>query len=100
MFTVFKTVHPPTGIDCSVYCNFLSAKEQNLITASGSKLQVYRFNVDPNSKANKLKLECFETFNFYGTICCMKSCRYGLMQKDALVLAFSDAKVLFSFICL
>lgn len=95
MFTLYKTVHPPTGIDCSVYCSFLSPREHNLITASGNKLQVYRFNFDPNSKSNKLKLECFDTFCFYGTICAIKSCRYGSMQKDALVIAFSDAKVLF-----
>lgn len=93
MFTVYKTVHPPTGIDCSVYCSFLSPKEHNLITSSCNKLQIYRFNFDPNSRSNKLKLECFDTFYFYGTISCIKPCRYGSMQKDALVIAFSDAKV-------
>lgn len=98
MFTLYKTVHPPTGIDCSVYCSFLSSKEHNLITASGNKLQIYRFHGDQQQKqqikpASKLKLECFDTFYFYGTICCMKPCRYGSMQKDALVIAFADAKV-------
>lgn len=101
MFTLYKTVHPPTGIDCSVYCSFLSAKEHNLITASGNKLQIYRFHTseqqqskgESSSSSSKLKLECFDTFYFYGTICCMKACRYGSMQKDALIIAFADAKV-------
>lgn len=93
MFTLYKTVHPPTGIDCSVYCSFLSSKENNLITSSGNKLQIYRFHNDTKAGSNKLKLECFDTFYFYGTICCMKPCRYGTMQKDALIIAFADAKI-------
>jgi len=54
--------------------------------------QVYRLNPDYN-KNKKLRLECIETFNLYGTIIAMEKCRYGNMTKDALILVFADAKL-------
>lgn len=92
MFSIYKTLHPPTGIDNSVFCNFVSSKEQNLIVSSANKLQIFRLNPE-SSKNKKLNLECVDTFHLYGNISCMKSCRYGSMVKDALILAFEDAKV-------
>ena len=92
MFGVYKTVHPPTGIENSIYCNFLGPNERNLITTSVNRLQVYRLNHESN-KSKKLKLECMETFNLFGNVSTMASCRYGSMNKDALILAFDDAKV-------
>ena len=102
MFSVYKTVHPPTGVENAIYCNFLSAKERNLITASTNRLQVYRLANENNISINntntksksKLKLECIESFNLFGNISTMASCRYGSMTKDALIIAFDDAKVI------
>jgi cleavage and polyadenylation specificity factor subunit 1 len=110
MFSVYKTVHPPTGIDNSLFCNFLDENELNLITSSANRLQVYRLNqssLEPqtinankqppassNNAKNKLKLEYVEQFTFYGQISSIKSCRYRKsMTKDALIIAFADAKV-------
>ena len=113
MFSVYKTVHPPTGIDNSVFCNFLDENELNLITSTANRLQVYRLNqsslaepqiisanfnkqqsVPTYNAKNKLKLECVENFTFYGQISSIKSCRYRKsMSKDALIIAFADAKV-------
>lgn len=93
MFGVYKSVHPPTGIESSIYCNFLGPNERNLLTASKNRLQVFRLNHE-NEKSKKLKLECMETFHFFGNISTMASCRYGPMNKDALIIAFDDAKVL------
>jgi cleavage and polyadenylation specificity factor subunit 1 len=93
MFSVYKTVHPPTGIDNSVYCYFINNHEQNLITSSANRLQVYRLNADYASSSKKLKLECLETYTLHGQICSIKACRYGNMTKDALIIAFADAKV-------
>lgn len=93
MFSLFKTAHAPTAVDLAVNCSVLGAHENNLVTASGNKLQIYRFKFDPAAKSSKLKLECFDSFYFYGSICGLKACRYGSMQKDALVIAFADAKV-------
>ena len=91
MYTLHKTVHPPTGIDNALYCHFISAHENNLITFSANKLQVHRITLD-KSKLNKTKLEFVQSFQLYGNICAIRSCRYGSMKKDALVLAFADAK--------
>ena len=99
MFSVYKTVHPPTGVENAIYCNFLGAKERNLITASTNRLQVYRLanescsSINNNKSKSKLKLECIESFNLFGNISTMASCRYGSMTKDALIIAFDDAKV-------
>ncbi|CAF0847441.1 unnamed protein product [Brachionus calyciflorus] len=98
MFSLYKTVHPPTGIDNSVYCNFRNANENNLITSSGNRLNVYKFypytiNTSDETKTNKLKLELVESYYLYGTISSVKSCRYGNMNKDALIIAFIDAKL-------
>ncbi len=95
MFGVYKSVHPPTGIESSIYCNFLGPNERNLITASTNRLQVFRLNHE-NNKSKKLKLECMETFHLFGNISTMASCRYGSMNKDALIIAFDDAKVFIS----
>lgn len=94
MFSVYKTVHPSTGIDDSVYCNFTSPHEKNLITSSANRLTVYRLvdNADVVEE-KKLKFELVQSFTLYGHISCMKSCRYGNMTKDALILAFADAKL-------
>jgi cleavage and polyadenylation specificity factor subunit 1 len=92
MFSVYKTVHPPTGIDNSVHCYFINSNEQNLITSSANRLNVYRLVPDPMN-STKSKLECVETYYLFGHICSIKPCRYGNMNKDALVIAFADAKV-------
>ena len=45
------------------------------------------------TESKKLKFECIETFTLFGNVNAMASCRYGSMMKDALILAFDDAKV-------
>ena len=95
MYSVHKTVHQPTGIDDAVYCNFINDKDDNLITFSANRLQVYRICADKKNKSNKTKLEFIESFYLYGNIAAIKPCRYGVMKKDALILAFTDAKVIF-----
>ncbi|RNA20066.1 Cleavage and polyadenylation specificity factor subunit 1 [Brachionus plicatilis] len=99
MHSLYKTIHPPTGIDNSVYCNFRSSTENNLITSCSNRLNVYRFYAchvpsDTNDTPSiKNKLELVESFLLYGTISSIKSCRYGNMNKDSLIIAFKDAKL-------
>jgi cleavage and polyadenylation specificity factor subunit 1 len=96
MFSFFKTIHEPTGIDNSVYCHFMSSDEQNIITSSANLLQIYRLNSDPSSDCKnnkKLKLELVGTFNFYANISAITHCRFASMVKDALIIAFADAKL-------
>jgi len=92
MFSIYKTVHPPTGIENALFCNFINSKDRNLITTSANILQVYRLNPDDN-KSKKLKFECIESFTLFGNVSTLASCRYGSMTKDALILAFDDAKI-------
>ena len=94
MYSVHKTVHQPTGIDGAIHCNFLGPKEDNLITFSANRLQVYRVCTDTRQNSRKTKLEFIESFYLYANIIDLKPCRYGSMKKDALILAFADAKVI------
>lgn len=102
MFSLYKTIHPPTGVDNSVFCNFISPKEQNLVISSANKLQIFKFykssepaNTKTFNAEDNLKLELVESFYLYGTISALKACKYGSMNKDALIIAFSDAKAIF-----
>lgn len=46
MYAVYKQAHPPTGLEFSMYCNFFSNAERNLVVAGTSQLYVYRLNHD------------------------------------------------------
>lgn len=99
-YSIFKTLHAPTGIENAVYCNFINEKDQNLITSGTNQLQIYKLNLetpsDPTSKTlinKKLKFELVKSFQLFGIVSGVAKCRYGSMKKDALVIAFSDAKL-------
>lgn len=42
MYAVYRQAHTPTSVEFSVYCNFISSKEKNLVVAGTSQLFVYR----------------------------------------------------------
>lgn len=42
MYAVYRQAHTPTAVEFSVYCNFISSKEKNLVVAGTSQLYVYR----------------------------------------------------------
>ena len=42
MYAVYRQAHQPTGLEFSVYCNFISSEEKNLVVAGTSQLYVYR----------------------------------------------------------
>lgn len=42
MYAVYRQAHTPTAVEFSVYCNFISSKERNLVVAGTSQLFVYR----------------------------------------------------------
>ena len=92
MFSIYKTIHPPTGIEHAVWARFLSPLENNLILSSANYLYVYRIHSQTN------QLECLHTFVLYVNICSITVCRLGpsssaIPSKDALFLAFTDAKL-------
>jgi cleavage and polyadenylation specificity factor subunit 1 len=94
MFSIYKTIHPPTGIEHAVWARFVSPSENNLILSSANHIYVYRVDI------HTLKFECLHTFILWGNICSITPCRLGpssssssVQSKDALFLSFMDAKL-------
>ncbi|XP_035428189.1 cleavage and polyadenylation specificity factor subunit 1 [Cygnus atratus] len=103
MYAVYKQAHPPTGLEFSMYCNFFSNAERNLVVAGTSQLYVYRLNHDAESgvkgdrnaegKGHKEKLELVASFSFFGNVMSMASVQLAGAKRDALLLSFKDAKL-------
>ncbi|CAI5690013.1 unnamed protein product [Oreochromis niloticus] len=103
MYAVYRQAHTPTSVEFSVYCNFISSKEKNLVVAGTSQLFVYRIihDVESTSKADKLsdsksrkeKLEQVASFSLFGNIMSMASVQLVGASRDALLLSFKDAKL-------
>ncbi|XP_043925808.1 cleavage and polyadenylation specificity factor subunit 1 [Protopterus annectens] len=76
MYAVYRQAHPPTGIEFSIYCNFFSSEERNLVVAGTSQLYVYRLlrNVESSAKGEKASVRIPKRQQ--GQLCCdlSKSC--------------------------
>lgn len=59
MYAVYKQAHPPTGLEFSMYCNFFSNAERNLVVAGTSQLYVYRLNHD----SEVFRTTCWQAIN-------------------------------------
>ncbi|XP_061615822.1 cleavage and polyadenylation specificity factor subunit 1 [Phyllopteryx taeniolatus] len=103
MYAVHRQAHTPTAVEFSVYCNFISSQEKNLVVAGTSQLFVYRIIHDVEStsktdkpsdgKARKEKLEQVACFSLFGNIMSMASVQLIGSSRDALLLSFKDAKL-------
>ncbi|XP_061520798.1 cleavage and polyadenylation specificity factor subunit 1 [Phycodurus eques] len=103
MYAVHRQAHTPTAVEFSVYCNFISSQEKNLVVAGTSQLFVYRIIHDvestsktdkpPDGKARKEKLEQVACFSLFGNIMSMASVQLIGSSRDALLLSFKDAKL-------
>lgn len=100
MYAIYKQLHPPTGVEHCVYCNFFSSSEQNLVITAVNQIHVYRLSYENEVSAEeaikdttKQKLECLASFSLFGNVMSMKSVRLPGAQRDALLLGFSDAKL-------
>lgn len=67
MYAVYRQAHSPTAIEFSVYCNFISNVEKNLVVAGTSQLYVYRIIHDVEVK------EFLARFIFHFSITDLKS---------------------------
>lgn len=54
MYAVYRQAHTPTAVEFSVYCNFISSKEKNLVVAGTSQLFVYRIIHDVEVTSSQL----------------------------------------------
>ncbi|KAI3358341.1 hypothetical protein L3Q82_014785, partial [Scortum barcoo] len=118
MYAVYRQAHTPTAVEFSVYCNFISSKEKNLVVAGTSQLFVYRIIHDvevtvgvhsacfmmsvvthlhsflpTDSKSRKEKLEQVASFSLFGNVMSMASVQLVGASRDALLLSFKDAKL-------
>uniref|UniRef100_A0A671ULM3 Cleavage and polyadenylation specificity factor subunit 1 n=1 Tax=Sparus aurata TaxID=8175 RepID=A0A671ULM3_SPAAU len=97
MYAVYRQAHTPTAVEFSVYCNFISSKEKNLVVAGTSQLFVYRIIHDVeviiDSKSRKEKLEQVASFSLFGNVMSMASVQLVGANRDALLLSFKDAKL-------
>ncbi|XP_077022611.1 cleavage and polyadenylation specificity factor subunit 1 isoform X2 [Tamandua tetradactyla] len=106
MYAVYKQAHPPTGLEFSMYCNFFSNSERNLVVAGSSQLYVYRLNRDAEAltkndrstegkahREHREKLELVASFSFFGNVMSMASVQLAGAKRDALLLSFKDAKL-------
>ncbi|KAM3858249.1 cleavage and polyadenylation specificity factor subunit 1 [Diretmus argenteus] len=103
MYAVYRQAHTPTAVEFSVYCNFISNKEKNLVVAGTSQLYVYRIIHDaestskaekaPDAKSRKEKLEQVASFSLFGNVMSMASVQLVGANRDALLLSFKDAKL-------
>ncbi|KAG7458164.1 hypothetical protein MATL_G00235230 [Megalops atlanticus] len=103
MYAVYRQAHSPTAIEFSVYCNFISSEEKNLVVAGTSQLYVYRIIHDVESstktekssdvKSRKEKLEQVASFSLFGNVMSMASVQLVGASRDALLLSFKDAKL-------
>uniref|UniRef100_A0A8C7IBT0 Cleavage and polyadenylation specificity factor subunit 1 n=1 Tax=Oncorhynchus kisutch TaxID=8019 RepID=A0A8C7IBT0_ONCKI len=93
MYAVYRQAHSPTAIEFSVYCNFISNEEKNLVVAGTSQLYVYRIIHDVEVKYRKEKLEQVACFSLFGNVMSMASVQLVGANRDALLLSFKDAKL-------
>ncbi|XP_049332334.1 cleavage and polyadenylation specificity factor subunit 1 [Astyanax mexicanus] len=103
MYAVYRQAHQPTGLEFSVYCNFISSEEKNLVVAGTSQLYVYRIIHDfenpakaeklSDGKSRKEKLEQVASFSLFGNVMSMASVQLVGNNRDALLLSFKDAKL-------
>uniref|UniRef100_A0A3Q4BZK8 Cleavage and polyadenylation specificity factor subunit 1 n=1 Tax=Mola mola TaxID=94237 RepID=A0A3Q4BZK8_MOLML len=102
MYAVYRQAHTPTAVEFSVYCNFISSKEKNLVVAGTSQLFVYRIIHDvevavtdksSDAKTRKEKLEQVASFSLFGNVMSMASVQLVGASRDALLLSFKDAKL-------
>lgn len=64
MYAVYKQAHTPTAVEFSVYCNFISSKEKNLVVAGTSQLFVYRIIHDVEVTTASSWLVLFQVFRY------------------------------------
>uniref|UniRef100_A0A3B3YX48 RSE1/DDB1/CPSF1 second beta-propeller domain-containing protein n=1 Tax=Poecilia mexicana TaxID=48701 RepID=A0A3B3YX48_9TELE len=56
MYAVYRQAHTPTAVEFSVYCNFISSKEKNLVIAGTSQLFVYRIIHDVEVAVDEIEV--------------------------------------------
>jgi len=114
VYSIYKQIHAPTGIELSIYCNLIHPTEKCLVIAGVNQLHVYRLShegpaVDSTTSQNgvagrgekagtaagmrRVRFECITSFQLFGNIVSMQAVRLSNSTHDALLLSFRDAKL-------
>lgn len=123
MFSICKQTHPATGVEHSLSCHFFSKAEKSLVTAGANIIKIFRLipDIDPRNRNErfsgtlqqsliffytplmvnniletrppKSKLECVAQYNLFGNVVSLQSINLANSPRDALLLAFADAKL-------
>lgn len=106
MYAISKTIHFPTQVEHSIYCNFYSYNERNLVTAGATQLKVYRLvksvksdlknfsdEYSEHSFSDNVKLECIQSFTLNSNIQSLNYVSFNGANRDCLLLAFNNAKL-------
>ncbi|XP_018335377.1 cleavage and polyadenylation specificity factor subunit 1 [Agrilus planipennis] len=104
MFSVCKQIHPATGVEHCLSCHFFSKAEKTLVTAGANIVKAYKLvpDVDPRiriqerfseTRPPKCKLECIGQYSLFGNVISMETVNLANSPRDALLLAFEDAKL-------
>ncbi|KAK9727894.1 mRNA cleavage and polyadenylation factor subunit [Basidiobolus ranarum] len=99
MYTLFREVFPPTGVEHAVQANFISSNVTNLIVAKTSILQIFTVVTEhaPDSQTNTeisvARLELFSQYKLHGNIASIGVVKTVSSGGDSLLLSFKDAKL-------
>ena len=93
MYSLVRSVHPATGVEHSLSCNFFHSGEKNLVVAGANVLRVFRFVPDLEGRSkeedqNRLKMECLASWELFGWIQSIASVRLTGGERDSLLLTF------------
>lgn len=104
MFSICKQNHPATGVEHAIVCYFFNKVEKSLVTAGANVIKIFKLVPDVElikSRSEKLsefqppksKLECIAQYTLFGNVMSIQSINLANSARDALLLAFSDAKL-------
>ncbi|KAI4469661.1 dna repair/rna processing cpsf family [Holotrichia oblita] len=102
MFSICKLSHPATGVEHAISCHFFNKNEKSLVVTAANVVKIFRLIPDvERSKHEKLsdhrppksKLECVTQYTLFGNVMSIQSVNLTNSPRDALLLAFSDAKL-------
>lgn len=108
MYTIYRQIHKPTGVENSVYCNFTSPHFKVLLVSAASQLTIYKLKdkyknvAEKDLAANYTNyeqasfdgvLEVVGKWSLFGNIVSMKSICSGKDQLDYLLLSFYNGKL-------
>ncbi|KAK4873313.1 hypothetical protein RN001_015342 [Aquatica leii] len=103
MFSLCKQTHPATGVEHAISCHFFNKAEKTLVTAGANVIKIFRLIPDVEAKNRsekytemrppKSKLECVGQYTVFGNVMSIQSVNLANGPRDAVLLAFSDAKL-------